>query len=59
MNVYGFDGTIYDGDCSVEFILFLTRRHLKFLKSYPWAFVSCIKYLFGIIDASKLKSSFF
>ena len=59
MNVYDFDGTIYDGDCSVEFILFLTRRHLKFLKYYPKAFVSCIKYLFGVIDASKLKRSFF
>lgn len=59
MNVYDFDETIYNGDCSVEFILFLTRRHLKLLKYYPGAFVSCIKYLFGIIDASKLKSSFF
>lgn len=59
MNVYDFDGTIYNGDCSVEFILFLTKRHLKLLKYYPGAFVSCIKYLFGIIDASKLKSSFF
>ena len=36
MNVYDFDGTIYDGDATVGFIFYTVRRHpLAMIKSLP------------------------
>ena len=40
MNVYDFDGTIYDGDSSVDFWLFCTREK-------PSAFLRCLPKLLG------------
>ena len=27
MNVYDFDGTIYDGDSTVDFLIYMYRKH--------------------------------
>ncbi|MBO4406958.1 MAG: HAD-IB family phosphatase [Clostridia bacterium] len=37
MNVYDFDGTLYAGDSTVDFILFLLRRHPATLSRLPAA----------------------
>lgn len=59
MNVYDFDGTIYDGDCSVDFIFFLTGKYPKLLKYYPRIFIDLFKYLFNHDYILDFKSSFF
>ena len=59
MNVYDFDGTIYNGDSTIDFFLYALKRHplvLRYLPKQAWGFV-----LYGLkqIDKTKLKESFF
>lgn len=59
MNVYDFDGTIYDGDSTVDFFLFALKRQpslLRFVPKQAWGFL-----LYGTkrIDKTKLKEYFF
>lgn len=35
IDVYDFDGTIYDGDSTADFVLFALRRHPKMIASLP------------------------
>ncbi len=42
MNIYDFDGTLYDGDSTFDFILFSLKKHpalLRFLPTQGWAFI--------------------
>lgn len=59
MNVYDFDGTIYNGDSTVDFFLYALKRNPSVLLHLPkqvWGFV-----LYGTkrIDKTKLKEFFF
>ena len=59
MNVYDFDGTIYNGDSTVDFFLYVVKRKPSALLHLPkqaWGFV-----LYGMkrIDKTKLKEYFF
>ena len=59
MNVYDFDGTIYDGDSSVDFFLYALKRKPSLLRYAPrqaWGFL-----LYGLkrISKTKLKEYFF
>lgn len=44
-NVYDFDGTIYDGDSSVDFYLFCLKRHPRILKVMPRQLKGLTSYL--------------
>ena len=35
IDVYDFDGTIYDGDSTADFVLFAIRRHPNVLLGLP------------------------
>lgn len=59
MNVYDFDGTIYNGDSTVDFFLYALKHNpsaLLYLPKQVWGFV-----LYGTkrIDKTKLKEYFF
>lgn len=59
MNVYDFDGTIYDGDSTVDFFLFALKNKpglLRFVPRQMWGF-----FLHGIkrIEKTELKECFF
>lgn len=59
MNVYDFDGTIYNGDSTIDFFLYALKHHpavLRYLPKQAWGFV-----LFGMkrIDKTILKEFFF
>lgn len=59
MNVYDFDGTIYNGDSTIDFFLYAIKRKPAMVRCLPkqlWGFV-----LYGIkqINKTKLKESFF
>lgn len=59
MNVYDFDGTIYDGDSTVDFFLFALKRNPSLICYVPrqiWGFL-----LYGLKQISKteLKEYFF
>ena len=59
MNVYDFDGTIYDGDSSVDFFLYALKQKPSLLRYIPrqaWGFL-----LYGLkrISKTELKEYFF
>lgn len=49
MNVFDFDETIYDGESSVEFILYYLRHDLKIIKFLPTVFKVFFQYNKGKI----------
>ncbi|MCL2046780.1 MAG: haloacid dehalogenase-like hydrolase [Oscillospiraceae bacterium] len=59
MNVYDFDGTIYDGDSTKDFFIFCVRRYPKICIILPKFFYYFIQYIIGNCDKERLKESFF
>lgn len=59
VNIYDFDGTIYDGDSSIDFYLFCLKRNFKILLCLPLQFFSFILFKLGIIDRKEFKEKFF
>lgn len=59
MNVYDFDGTIYDGDSSVDFYLFCIKKCPTSLASAPTQAKGFLLYALKKIDKTKLKEHFF
>ncbi len=58
--VYDFDGTIYDGDSSVDFFLFTLKRYpFSILKIGPRLTIAFLCYFLKKIKKEKLKESFF
>lgn len=59
MNVYDFDGTIYNGDCTIDFYLWNLRKH-PMLVRYLWRQLWGIwLYLWKKNNKRQLKSNFF
>lgn len=59
MNVYDFDGTIYDGDSSTDFLCFCLKRHKKFFFFLPYQGLFFLLYKLGILDVRTAKEHFF
>lgn len=60
MNVYDFDGTIYNGDSSVDFYLFCIRLNPSLLFKCGFTqMTSAVKYAMKLISKEKFKESFF
>lgn len=59
MNVYDFDGTIYDGDSSVDFFKYCSKKNKRCLKILPKFIFFLFLYYLKIVEKEKLKSVFF
>ena len=59
MNVYDFDDTIYNGDSSLDFVLFCLKKNKKLFKYIPHIILGFILYIFKIIKKTKMKEYFF
>ncbi len=59
MNVYDFDGTIYNGDSSIDFFKFVAKREPAILKKLPSLAKGVLKYIFKQIDKKALKEHYF
>lgn len=59
MNVYDFDRTIYDGDCTVDFYFYCLKHFHKTRKLLPEVIWFGILYCFKIISKDEFKSRFF
>lgn len=59
IDVYDFDGTIYDGDSTVDFYLFCLRQKPAMLRHLPAVAVAAVKLLFKKTDLTGFKSVFF
>ena len=59
MNIYDFDGTIYDGDSSIDFYKYCIKVNKKCLLILPKLMLSIVLYLLKIKEKEYLKSVFF
>ncbi len=60
MNVYDFDGTIYDGDSSIDFYLFcIKNKPIVFFRCLPKQLCGAILYFCKLIRKEKFKEFFF
>ena len=59
MNVYDFDGTIYDGDSTIDFWKHCLRQRPYMIFSLFPAATGLVLYLFGIISKRKFKERFY
>ena len=59
INIYDFDGTIYDGDSSKDFIKFLISKDKTLLLHLPKIFFYFIKYRLRFISKETMKECFF
>ena len=59
MNIYDFDGTIYDGDSTVDFFLFALKRTPHLIKFVPKQAKGFLLYAIKQIDKTVLKEHFF
>ena len=57
--VYDFDGTIYNGDSTLDFIKFLINKKKGILLSIPKMFLYLIKYKLKLIKKETMKECFF
>lgn len=59
LEIYDFDGTIYDGDSTIDFIKYLTKRKKSILSHYPKMGIYFIKYKLKLITKETMKECFF
>ena len=59
MNVYDFDKTIYDGDCTVNFYLYCLGKYPVIYKKIPEVLWFGLLFKLGIIKKTDFKSRFF
>lgn len=59
MNVYDFDGTVYDGDSSKDFYLFCLKHDKKAIRALPVQISGFMKYFLRKIDKTEMKEDFF
>lgn len=59
MNVYDFDGTIYDGDSTVDFYLYALKKHPLLLRYLPVQAKGFALYAMKKIDKNCLKQHFY
>ena len=56
MRVFDFDGTIYDGESSIDFFLFELKRHPENLKFLPRVIGTLIRYKRLLVSYDELKA---
>lgn len=59
LNVYDFDGTIYDGDSTVDFLKFLIKKKKSLIRFIPKFIINYVQYKLKLITKEKLKESFY
>lgn len=59
INVFDFDHTIYNGDCSLDFYFFSVVRNASILRFLPYQLWHAGLFIFKLESRTKFKSSFF
>ena len=59
INVYDFDGTLYNGDSSIDFFFFCLKQNKKNILLLPKIFFFFLLYVVHFIKKEKFKSCFF
>lgn len=58
MNVFDFDGTIYDGDCGTDFHIYCMKKKPLLNRYFPFLVAGFLGYIFRI-DKVRMKQHFF
>lgn len=59
MNVYDFDGTIYNGDSSVDIYFFLLKRYPKLIAYFPKQILGIVRYKLRLSSKEEMKEMYF
>lgn len=59
MNVYDFDGTIYEGDCSVDFFAFCLKKRPWLIFLLPWQILGICLYMIHGSSKEIMKERYF
>jgi phosphoserine phosphatase len=59
INLFDFDGTIYDGDSTFDFIIYEIRRHPIILITVFEDLLFAILYILHIVDKTRMKTHFY
>ncbi len=59
MNIYDFDGTIYDGDSSIDFLKYSLKKSKKVILTIPKTILFFFLYLIKIKSKKQFKEQFF
>lgn len=59
MNVYDFDGTLYNGDSSVDFYIFALKKQPALVRYLPGQFWGFLRYALGRTGKREWKGAFF
>ena len=58
-DVYDFDGTIYDGDSSIDFFLYALKKNKKLWKYLPKILYVTVLYILKMVSTKKYKEVVF
>lgn len=59
MNVYDFDHTIYNGDCTLDFWIYSIKKHPKGLLNFPQSIFYAILFKLHVCTREKFKEKFY
>lgn len=59
MNVYDFDGTIYNGDSTVDFFCYALKKNPALIRFFPKQLAAAARYALKRIGKTELKERFF
>lgn len=59
MNVYDFDGTIYNGDSTIDFYKYCMKKYPKIILLFPYQVSVFAVYKLGIVSKTKFKEKFY
>lgn len=59
MNVYDFDGTIYEGDSTLDFYFYCLKKHPDIIMCIPRQCVAAIRYKMKRIEKTEFKEQFY
>ncbi len=59
VNVYDFDGTIYNGDSSVDIYFFLLKRYPKLIAYFPKQILGMVRYKLHLSSKEEMKEMYF
>lgn len=59
VNVYDFDKTIFDGDSTQKFYLYLLKKYPKLILYLPKQFISFIPFVLGLMPKTVFKEKFY
>jgi len=58
VSVFDFDGTIYDGDATLDFYKFILKKYPRLTVFLPQQVLALLRYKIGLIDVTKFKEMF-